>query len=69
MRKTVTIRFDFGEEVRLKTDPEKMRVVTRIILTSHDKQYELASEETTSWHFEGEIEPIKVIKVKGFGKE
>lgn len=75
MRKTISIKFNFGDEVRLRTDPEKTRIVIGISVRPGGKIYELAWGEATTWHQEIEIEHInkvkinKVNKVKGFGRD
>lgn len=67
MKKTVNISFDFGEEVVLKTDPEKIRIVTGITMRPSGKLYELAHGETTSWHQSCEIRyPEEAMRIKGF---
>ena len=66
MRKTITLKFNFGDEVKLKTDPEKTRIITGITLRTTGKLYELAWGEATSWHQDIEIERACKMKVKGF---
>lgn len=56
MKKQITVKFDFGDEVELKTDVGVKRVVTGIILRPSGKMYECARELETSWHQEVEIE-------------
>lgn len=69
MRKTISVKFNWGDEVRLKTDPDAIRLITGITVRPSGKIYELAKGETTSWHQDIEIESVRKIKVKGFGKE
>jgi hypothetical protein len=72
MRKSITIKFDFGDPVALKTDPFTERVITGIVLRPSGKMYELANGIDTSWHQDVEVEkfPIKTEKKKaGFIKE
>ena len=69
MKKTISIAFNFGDRVLLKTDNEFERIVTGIVLRPNGKMYELASGVETTWHQEVEIEkvPEKTV-VGGFGK-
>lgn len=69
MKKQITVAFDFGDRVILKTDNEFERIVTGIVLRPNGKMYELASGVETSWHQECEIDrvPEKTV-VGGFGK-
>jgi len=67
IKKTITLAFDFGEEVQLKTDTEYKRIVTGIILKPKGKMYELACGLETSYHQAVEIEKFPEPKrVGGF---
>jgi len=68
MRKYITIRFSFGEEVALKTEPSIKRVVTGIVLRPSGKMYELANGTETSWHQDVELEKFPEPKKSGFNK-
>jgi hypothetical protein len=66
MRKTFSVKFDFGEVVELKTDAGIRRIVTGIILRPSGKMYEVARELETSWHQEVEIEKFPTTTRAGF---
>ena len=66
MRKTISVKFNFGDEVELKTDVGTKRVVTGYILRPSGKMYEVARELETSWHQEVEIEKFPQSKKAGF---
>ena len=55
-KKTISIKFDFGDSVDLKTEPEFKRIVTGIIIRPSGKMYETAIGVETSWHQEVELE-------------
>jgi hypothetical protein len=69
MRKSITLKFTFGQVVALKTDLFTERVVTGIILRPSGKMYELANGIDTSWHQDVEIEKFPEKKKAGFKKE
>jgi hypothetical protein len=48
MRKTITTKWTFGDEVELKTEPGIKRIVTGIILRPSGKMYEMAIGMETS---------------------
>jgi hypothetical protein len=68
MRKSFTTHFDFGEEVRLITEPDVVRIVTGFFIRSKQVVYIVRSgTEEESYHLA--IEMIKIIKpkkIKGF---
>jgi hypothetical protein len=67
MKKTITISYNFGSEVQLKTEPETKRIITGIILRPNGKMYECACGLETSWHQDVEIEKFPDTKrVGGF---
>jgi hypothetical protein len=68
MRKTVTLKFEAGDMVILRTEPEIKRIVTGVIIRPSGKMYELVSGVESSWHQEVEIEsaPEKARPIKGF---
>jgi hypothetical protein len=68
-RHTISIAFDFGEEVQLKTDVGTKRVVTGYILRPSGKMYEVARELETSWHQEVEIEKFPETRRSGFKRD
>jgi len=75
MIKKKTGELEIGESVYLKTDPNKFeRIITRIMISEGDVQYELALADSLSWHFEMEISrqgtttPAK-IEIKGLSKK
>ena len=66
IKKTFQIKFNFGEEVQLKTDAGIKRVITGYIIRPSGKMYEVARELETSWHQEVEIEKFPQSKKAGF---
>jgi hypothetical protein len=66
MKKTITIKFNFGDHVELKTDAGVKRIVTGIILRPSGKMYELAKDLDTTWHQEVEIERFPEQRKAGF---
>jgi len=68
MRKTFTVKFDLGENVVLKTSPDKVRIVSGLLIRSRNITYGLACGEEESFHQDIEIESVsaKIFKVKGF---
>ena len=68
MRKTISIKFGWGDIVILRTEPEIKRIVTGVIIRPSGKMYELVNGVESSWHQEVEIErmPEKAKPVKGF---
>ena len=66
MKKSFTCKFNFGDEVELKTDIGTKRVVTGYIIRPSGKMYEVARELETSWHQEVEIEKFPASKKAGF---
>jgi hypothetical protein len=66
-RKSFNVKFDFGSEIELRTDPGVKRVVTGFILRPSGKLYEVASGIETSWHQEVEIDKFtETTKRPGF---
>lgn len=60
-------KFDIGDTVFLKTDSEKLqRVVTGISMRQNGISYELAQSNSTSWHYDFEIESELNKKVIGY---
>jgi len=71
MRKQISVAFNFGDSVRLKTEPDMKRIVTGYILRQSGRpMYELAWNVESTWHHEVEIENFSdnSKKVHGFGK-
>lgn len=67
MKKTLTFGYWYGDKVTLVTDPEKkVRVISGITIRPSGHLYELACGENATWHQSVEIEPVKVVEVKGF---
>lgn len=67
MKKTLTFGYWYGDKVTLVTDPEKkIRIISGITIRPSGRMYELAFGENTTWHQSVEIEPVKVVEVKGF---
>jgi hypothetical protein len=66
MKKTITIAYNFGDEVDLKTEPTIKRIITGLIVRPSGKMYELANGVETSWHQEVEIERFPLSKKAGF---
>jgi hypothetical protein len=69
MKKSFSVKFNFGEEVELKTDVGIKRVVTGYIIRPSGKMYEVAKELETSWHQEVEIEKFPENKRAGFKRD
>lgn len=67
MRKSFTTKYDYGDKVYLKTEPSKIRVVTGFLVRPHSVIYGITNEDE-SWHSAEELEPEKIVKVKGFSK-
>lgn len=70
MKKTFSTFLDFGDKVTLKTEPEVVGIITKIILEPHGaKTYEMSVGCEKSWHNEVELEKVtEPKKVAGFGK-
>ena len=66
MKKTIDIKFTWGDSVILKTDPSQKRIVTGIIVRPSGKMYELANGLESSWHQEVEIEKFPEKTKPGF---
>ena len=68
MRKTFTVKFDLGESVVLRTSPDKVRIVSGLLIRPRNVTYGLACGEEESFHQAIEIESVstKIFKVKGF---
>jgi hypothetical protein len=66
MRKQIQVKFYFGDEVGLKTEPGVKRIVTGIVLRPSGKMYEIAVGIDTSWHQDVEIEKFPQAKKAGF---
>ena len=66
MKKSFSVKFNFGEEVELKTDVGTKRVITGYIIRPSGKMYECARELETSWHQEVEIEKFPTTARAGF---
>jgi hypothetical protein len=66
MRKQIQVKFYFGDEVGLKTEPGVKRIVTGIVLRPSGKMYEIAVGIDTSWHQDVEIERFPQAKKAGF---
>lgn len=66
MRKTISMKFAFGSEVVLKTEPGIKRIVTGLIIRQSGKMYELANSVDTTWHQEVEIEKFPEKRKSGF---
>jgi len=69
MRKTITVKFNFGDNVLLKTERSVGRIVTGIITRPGGQMYELASGLESSWHHDVEIENEPVKKTAGFNNK
>lgn len=69
MRKVISVAFREGEQVYLKTEPDKLRIISGYLVRQKSVTYGLAGSEEETWHQEVEIAklPCKVV-VKGFGK-
>lgn len=69
MIKRFTIKYNFGDFVILKTDPETKRIISGLMFRPGSVTYGLAKGDEETWHQEIEIAPIaKPVKVKGFLK-
>jgi hypothetical protein len=66
MKRQITISFNFGDEVMLKTEPLIKRIITGIVLRPSGKMYETASGVETSWHQEIELEKFPETRKSGF---
>lgn len=68
MRKTFTVKFNLGESVVLRTSPDKVRIVSGLLIRPRNITYGLACGEEESFHQDIEIESVsaKIFKVKGF---
>jgi hypothetical protein len=66
MRKIINVKFDYGTEVVLKTDPGIIRVVSGYLLRQGSIQYGLAKGEEETWHQELELMGVKNFIVHGF---
>lgn len=69
IRKVISVAFREGEQVYLKAEPDKTRIVSGYLVRQKSVTYGLAGAEEETWHQEVEIEklPGKVV-VKGFKK-
>jgi len=67
MRKVISVAFREGEQVYLKTEPDKLRIISGYLVRQKFVTYGLAGSEEETWHQEVEIEklPGKVV-IKGF---
>ena len=65
----IEVKYKYGEEVILRTDPGTIRVVSGYLLRPGTIQYGLVSGENETWHQEMEIRKLGLFKVKGFAKE
>ena len=69
MTKSFKTRFNYEDEVLLKTDPESRRIVSGFLLRKGSVMIGLMKGEEESWHFDGELcEVKKPVIVKGFKK-
>jgi len=68
MTKRISIKFEWGQTVVLRTNPTTPRVITGIMLRSlRNITYGLASGENETWHQETEIMSCgQPFRVKGF---
>lgn len=67
-RRVISVAFLEGERVYLKTEPDKLRIISGgYLVRQKSVTYGLAGSEEETWHQEVEIEklPGKVV-VKGF---
>jgi len=69
IRKVISVAFYEGEQVCLKAEPDKTRIVSGYLVRQKSVTYGLAGADEETWHQEVEIEklPGKVV-VKGFKK-
>ena len=69
MRKVIHTKFDFGETVVLKTEPEIKRLISGFLIRQKSITYGVVKGEDESWHSEIELMSCgKPFKVKGFVK-
>ena len=66
MKKQIQVKFDFGDEVALKTEPAIKRIITGIVLRPSGKMYETANGVETSWHQDVELEKFPEARKSGF---
>lgn len=69
MRKTFNLKFNFGEQVFLKSDPDrKMRVISGYLIRKNQRQYLLGYGTDETSHDESEITSFRtnIFKVRGF---
>jgi hypothetical protein len=69
MKKEISVDFDFGDEIELKTEIGIKRIVTGIVLRPNGYMYETAFGVETTWHQELEMQKFpKTTRVGGFNK-
>lgn len=61
-----TIKFNLGDPVILKTEPEVKRIVTGFMIRQKGMIYGLTSGDSETWHQEIEIEKQPDKKKAGF---
>jgi ribosomal protein L21E len=68
MRKTITVKYNQGDLVTLKSEPDVIRTISGYLIKGRNITYGLAKgAEEESWHVEDEISPVKKnVIVKGF---
>ena len=60
---TITLKYEFGDIVYLKTDPDQLeRMVTRAIISPNGVLYEVTCGTTASTHYEMEMTEHRDIK-------
>ena len=69
MIKQITISYKIGDKVYLKVVPDKVYIITGMIVRQRSVSYAISDGEVESWHFGCELEPaVKPVKVSGFKK-
>jgi hypothetical protein len=66
MRKSFTAKYNYGDQVYLKTEPTKIRVITSYLLRQRSVYYGSTNNDEEIWKSADELEPVKSFKVKGF---
>ena len=67
MRKVINVAFAEGESVYLKTEPEKVKIVSGYLVRQKSVTYGIAGEEDETWHQECEIARLMGnVVIKGF---
>lgn len=72
MKKTINVKFNFGDSVVLKTDPSTPRLISGIMIRPMPNRgvfvtYGLARGEGESWHNDCEIMNLgRTFKIKGY---